>query len=267
MLSAVLACFNESHYLDQSLPRLGFCDEIIVFDLGSTDGSAAAAQRQGAVVIPHAWVPFREKIIQKMLDAARYDWVLMTDPDLLIPAGAGRGIKTLITDLEDAGLGAIYLPMVTCYSGQPLRYGQKSGRRAYRAVVHKERVSFSDLLHHKGVSMAPNYFPVCLRSETPEDDIQHHWIDTWSAAMAKARRYLPHEGRTRHATGQLFSWPKMLQELFDSLKVDLRRFAFLDWHATQVMLFQLWYTWRANLALRDYERNALQNDRDAKPGP
>jgi hypothetical protein len=46
----------------------------------------------------------------------------------------------------------------------------------------------------------------------------------------------------------------MIGELRHSLSMDLRRRAFGDWRAIQVMVFQLWYTWKANLALRAYER-------------
>jgi glycosyltransferase involved in cell wall biosynthesis len=255
-VTAALACYNEAHYLEASLPRLDFCDEVLVVDLGSEDQSIAVARAHGARVLEHEWVPFRERIVQWMLEEAGHDWVLFCDPDLVLPAGVGERIHGLLAAHTPEGLGMVYLPMVTCFGPDPLRYGQKSGRRAYRALVHRQRVQLADLLHHKGVQLDPDSRAVCLRPQGDADLIRHYWIDNWQDAMAKARRYLPYEGRTRAAVGQRFSWGGLFGELLASLRADVRRMAFLEWRASQVMLFQLWYTWKANLALRDHGRGA-----------
>lgn len=256
-ISAALVCLDEAHHLRRSLPRLDFCDELLVVDLGSRDGSVEVAQAHGARVIPHEWVPFREIIIGEMLRQVGHDWVLMSDPDLLFPEGVGERLKGLLAQAQDPGLGMVYLPLTTCYGETPLRRGQKAGRRAYRAVVHRERVELSDLLHHKGVSLRPGFGSACLLPTGPEDQILHYWIGGWDDALRKAQRYLPHEGRTRHAVGQKFSWRGALRETLGGLWLDLRKGALLDWRAIQVMVFQFWYTWQANLALRRFQ---VEND-------
>lgn len=254
MISAVIVCYNEAHHLAQSLPRLSFCDEVLLADLGSEDGSAEVARQHGARVVTHAWVPFREMIIQDLLAQASHDWVLMSDPDLLFPHGVGVRLEALIAEGTDHSLGMIYLPMVTCFGGEPLHHGQKSGRRAYRALVHRQRVELADLLHHKGVRLKEGYNALCLRPQGANDQIRHLWIDNLQDASRKAARYLPHEGRTRAALGQRFGWRRALGEMAQSLYRDLRTRAFLDRRASQVMFFQLWYVWQANMALRRFER-------------
>ncbi len=254
-VTAALACYNEAHYLEASLPRLDFCDEILVVDLGSQDRSMEVARDHGARVLEHEWVPFRERIVQWMVEEASHDWVLFCDPDLVLPPGVGERLQGLLAAHTPQGLGMVYLPMVTCFGPEPLRYGQKSGRRAYRALVHRRRVRLADLLHHKGVQLNPDAVAVCLRPHNEDDAIRHYWIDSWQDAMAKARRYLPYEGRTRAAGGQRFSWGGLIEELLANLRADVRRLAFLERRAAQVMVFQLWYTWRANLALREHHRS------------
>lgn len=87
-----------------------------------------------------------------------------------------------------------------------------------------------------------------------EEVICHYWIDTLREAFIKGHRYLPYEPEKRHALGQTFSWRRMFSELGRDLKMDLRKLAFLEWRAFQVMFFQLWYTYMANITLRRVER-------------
>jgi glycosyltransferase involved in cell wall biosynthesis len=254
-ISAAIACFNEAHFLAQSLPRLSFCDEILVVDLGSQDNSAGVAGEHGARVLHHEWAPFRERIVQYMAAQASHDWILFSDPDLMFPDGIGVRIRALLQQADPHRLGMLYLPMRTCYGTRPLRRGQKGSVRGYRALIHRERVVLSTLLHHKGVLLKEGCTGLCLRPDGEQDLIQHYWINNWADAMHKARRYLPYEGETRQSLGQKFSWKGALRETAASLASDLRSLAFLDWRATQVMFFQGWYTWKANLALREYERS------------
>lgn len=254
-ISAAIACYNEARDLSRSLPRLAFCDEIVVVDLGSEDRSVEVARAHGARVVEHAWVPFREKIARLMVERARHDWVLFSDPDLLFPDGVGDRLKSLLLDDDLDNLAMVYLPMRTCFQGRPLRRGQKGDVRGYRALIHRRRVHLADLLHHKGVGHHAGTATVCLRPRHPEEVILHDWVDGWSDLMDRARRYLPYEGEARLATGRPFSWGGALREIWSGLKTDLRTGAILDWRACQVMLFQLWYTWQANLAARNHERS------------
>jgi hypothetical protein len=61
------------------------------------------------------------------------------------------------------------------------------------------------------------------------------------------------EGESRHALGRCFSWRGAFVEVLRSIRLDLRQAAFKDKRAVQVMFFQVWYLWNANLAWRRYE--------------
>jgi glycosyltransferase involved in cell wall biosynthesis len=253
-LSAVVVVFNEEQFLAECLDRLSFCDEKIVIDLGSKDHSAEVAEAHGAQVLRHEWVPFAEKVRAFGIGQAAFDWIILCDPDLYFPAEAGEALRRLISRYEDDGLGMIYLPMQTWFGDKPLAYGQKGGLRGFRAAIHRNRVRVEGLVHHRGTDLVDPYFALGAPSlnKTP---LVHHWVQTFNEAVIKARRYHLYEAESRHALGQAFSWKGMWRELWSSAKQDIRKRAWLDKRSSQVLLFQLWYIWMANMALRASERD------------
>ena len=253
MISAVVVVYNEARYLSECLRRLTFCDEILVIDLGSQDESIEIAKGQGARVIQHEWVPFAEKVRGFALEHVKNDWVIFVDPDLYIPTSLGEKLRVLIGNHSDHNLGMVFLPIFTFFGSKPLRFGQKGGRRGYLGVIHRDRVEIPAFLHFHGVQLRDGFFALCLIAADNEV-ICHYWIDTLREAFIKGRRYLPYEPEKRHALGQTFSWRRMFSELWRSLKMDLRKLAFLEWRALQVMFFQLWYTYMANITLRRFKR-------------
>lgn len=79
-ISGVVICLNEADRIQRCLESLAFCDEIVVVDSGSTDGTADIARRCGARVVEQ---PFLGYVKQKnfALDLARHDWVVCLDAD------------------------------------------------------------------------------------------------------------------------------------------------------------------------------------------
>lgn len=251
-LSGIVVAYNEARFLPECLKRLSFCDELIVVDLGSQDNSVAIAESYASKILHHERVQFAEKVHQFALEHAQHDWVVLADPDLYFPSGIGPRLRELIAACSGFEIGIIYLPLLTCFGGIPLVYGQKGGVRSYRGVINRKRVEVLDYLHHRGITLKGNSYSVGLLREGDEA-VTHYWVDSIRDALPKARRYLPYEGESRHAAGISFSWVGMFQELLNSLKSDLRQSAFRDWRAFQVMVFQLWYLLNANLSWHQYE--------------
>jgi len=79
-LSGVVTTFNNAATLEQCLASLRFCDELIVLDSGSTDGTRDIAARFGARIAER---PFEGYGPQKQhaIDLATHDWVLLLDAD------------------------------------------------------------------------------------------------------------------------------------------------------------------------------------------
>jgi glycosyltransferase involved in cell wall biosynthesis len=97
-LSAVLIKKNEETLLPGALESVAFCDETVVVDCGSTDGTRALAERAGARVIVNA--PWPGFVAQRNLavERARHDWVLCLDAD-------ERVTKALRDEIEAARSG------------------------------------------------------------------------------------------------------------------------------------------------------------------
>ncbi|MBN1264753.1 MAG: glycosyltransferase [Anaerolineales bacterium] len=258
-ISAVIVTYNEAQYLPECISRLDFCDDIIVVDIGCTDNSVEVARENGAKVLEHPWVPFAEKAWEDACRHTNNDWIVFVSPDLYLPENMGVRIKSMIARYDNTGLGAVYLPLATGFGGKVLRYGQKGGTRVYRALAHRERNHFKGYVHHRGDVLKEGYFSLCLLRQKNEA-IFHDWVDGYMDMVDKARRYLPFEAESRLGVGRHFSWKSMFREIARSLKRDLVKKAFREWPAVQVMLFQLWYYWKANMALRKEEKRLLRGN-------
>ncbi len=85
--SAAIVSHNEAHHLRDCLDRLRFCDEIVVVDLESSDDSIAVAESFGARVVSRESVLNGELLRRELIGLVRNDWVVLCDPDEILPHG------------------------------------------------------------------------------------------------------------------------------------------------------------------------------------
>jgi glycosyltransferase involved in cell wall biosynthesis len=120
-LSACIITFNEADRIERCLTAVSFCDEIIVVDSHSTDGTRDIAARLGARVIERDWPGYRSQK-QYATDIAQHEWVLCVDADEWVTAE----LSTEIQALKARGFPAMdgySVPRLTVYLGAPLRHG------------------------------------------------------------------------------------------------------------------------------------------------
>ena len=79
-LSAVVTTLDNAATLEECLLSLSFCDEIVLLDSGSRDGTLVIAQRHGARVYTEAFKGYGPQK-QSAVDKAAHDWVLLLDAD------------------------------------------------------------------------------------------------------------------------------------------------------------------------------------------
>ena len=129
-LSACVITLNEADRIDACLRSVSFCDEIVVVDAHSTDGTRERAVRLGARVIERDWPGYRSQK-QFAVDAARHDWVLCLDADERVSAQ----LAAEIVALRAGGFGAaagFSVPRITDYFGRFLRHGNAYPDRLVR---------------------------------------------------------------------------------------------------------------------------------------
>src|SRR5215510_4094507 len=80
IISATIITLNESDRIAETIRSLSCCDEVIVVDSGSTDGTREIAARMGARVFTRQWDGYSG---QKNFAAeqASHDWILSIDAD------------------------------------------------------------------------------------------------------------------------------------------------------------------------------------------
>ena len=84
-LSITLICKNEEHNLERLLPQLGFADEVVVVDTGSTDGTVAVAQKFTKAVYDFAWCDDFSKARNYAISRATCDYIMWLDADDILP--------------------------------------------------------------------------------------------------------------------------------------------------------------------------------------
>src|SRR5579871_4536002 len=77
-LSACIITLNEADRIEACLRALSFCDELLVVDAHSGDGTRERAAALGARVIERDWPGYRSQK-QFAVEAASNDWVLCLD--------------------------------------------------------------------------------------------------------------------------------------------------------------------------------------------
>lgn len=189
-LSAVIITLNAASQLEECLRSVAFCDEIVVVDSGSTDGTIEIAERHGACVIRSEWRGFGPQK-QFAAEQAKYDWVLCVDADERV----GEALRASI----EAALAAPDAPafrFARCnrFMGRYLRHGEGYPDWSLR-LFHRRRARWSDDAVHERVVAGGTV-------ATLAGDLMHESADTLDGYLAKQNRYTTLAAREAAARGQ-----------------------------------------------------------------
>lgn len=105
-LAGVVLCLNETTNLPRCLASLAWCDDLLVLDSGSSDGSQACAEHHGARVLQHRQ-PGRFLISEQRNWALehgglRSEWVLFLDADEEVGTACRQAIQRAIANPQAA---------------------------------------------------------------------------------------------------------------------------------------------------------------------
>jgi glycosyltransferase involved in cell wall biosynthesis len=225
---------------------------LIVIDLGSNDDSLEIARKCGVEIIQHEWVPYVELIWPEALSLARNDWLLRADPDEVFALPLVEDLGRTISGAET--LAMVELPHQYYFQQRPIKTTFWGGVKYIVKVFHRDRVFFRPLVH-RGILCKDGYDIRSIEAN-PQNVIKHIWADSFGHLFQKHLRYISHEGKTKHASGDRFSWCKCIIETVAALKHNLFDHKGIQGGPLGVFLsiFYSWYVFMSWLSLRRYQR-------------
>ncbi len=115
-VSAIVICGNEADHIEACLESVAWCDEIIVVDSFSTDGTFELAAPRATCLVRHPWSGY---VAQKRyaLSLANHPWVLNIDADERVSPELRLRLERLLAD-DGAGCDAFAVPRLVHYLGR-----------------------------------------------------------------------------------------------------------------------------------------------------
>ncbi len=128
-VSIVFMVKDEVDRLGPSLASVGWAEEVLVADTGSTDGTVELARAAGARVESIPWEGY-VATRNRALALARYDWVLVLDADERVSPGLAEEVRRVVESPD--GAAAFRMPRLSHIGAQPIRHGVWSPDRKLR---------------------------------------------------------------------------------------------------------------------------------------
>jgi glycosyltransferase involved in cell wall biosynthesis len=216
-LSAIVIAYNEAANIGACLDTLAFCDERIVVDSGSSDGTADIARGKGARVEFHDWRGFGP---QKnfALSLATGDWVLSIDADERVTPDLAGAIKAA---LADANADGFEIPRRSSFCGREMRHAGWFPDYVLR-LFRRGKAKFDDAPVHERV--------ICSGTvKRLGQPLIHHPVLKLEDALSRMDRYSTASAQALVASGRRVSFLAGIGHgLFTFLRVYILRLGFLD---------------------------------------
>jgi glycosyltransferase involved in cell wall biosynthesis len=108
-VTGMVICLDEAERIEACLRSLSFCDELLVIDSGSTDGTQAIAARLGARIIERPFVSWND---QKDFGRreSKHPWVLNLDADEVVSEGLAAEIGAQLAAGVPSDIAAFRFP-------------------------------------------------------------------------------------------------------------------------------------------------------------
>ena len=240
-LSACIITFNEAGRIESCLRSLAFCDEIIVVDSHSTDGTRELAAALGARVIERDFAGYRSQK-QFAVDSARHDWVLCLDADERVSAQ----LRAEILALRQGGLTSAAgwsIPRITDYFGRFLRHGNAYPDRLVR-LFDRRRGGWAGYEIHENTRIDG-------RIGRLHGHLEHYSYRSLKDHQTRMQRYADLMAQALYAGGKRCGLlPVLLNPQWRFVRGYLLRLGFLDgWRGLVFALVESGYVRRKYLGL------------------
>ena len=220
-ITATIITRDEEDNIARAIRSVGFCDEVLVVDSGSTDRTVAVAKSLGAKVICRDWPGYAA---QKNFAAeqARHDWILSLDADEAVTPRLATSIQ-LLTPAAVRCSGYDF-PRLARYCGRWIRHSGWYPDRKIRLYdrtmgrwvgnyVHESVQVDGDLGHLDG-------------------DLLHYTCDSIEAHRANLERYTDLAARELRDSGRrVGALRPLLAPAYSFVKAYVLQLGFLDGRA------------------------------------
>jgi glycosyltransferase involved in cell wall biosynthesis len=147
-VSAVLITFNEENNLRQCLPKLAWCNEIIIVDSGSTDATVKLCRAFGCKVYHKVFNGYGAQKRYAVAQATN-DWVLCLDADEIL---SDELISEIQTEMQAPSADGYHMPMSLVFMNREFKHGKESWRYFMR-LFNKTKGGFNDSKVHEKIEL------------------------------------------------------------------------------------------------------------------
>ena len=200
-LSACIITFNEADRIADCLASVAFCDEVVVVDSGSSDGTAAIAERLGARVLVRPFDGYRS---QKAFAAAQAsnEWILSLDADERISVDLQESVQAARAGGFEGAAGYRFARL-SFYFGKFLKHGNAYPDRGLRLFDRRRGGWRGEREIHEAASVDG---PVLLL----KGDVIHYPYRSLEQQLAKTQTYARMMAEHEHARGKRASLLKLV---------------------------------------------------------
>lgn len=216
-LSAVIITLNAASQLEDCLKSVAFCDEIVVVDSGSTDGTQVLAEKHGARVIVSEWRGFGPQK-QFAVEQAAHDWVFCIDADERVSDRLRASIDDVLVSPAQV---AYRFPRCNRFMGRYLRHGEGYPDWSLRLFDRRHGRWSDDPVHEKVIADG--------EVGTLVGDLMHDSAETLDSYLAKQNRYTTLAAKDAIARGKSATAAQIvLSPMLRFIKFYVIRLGFLD---------------------------------------
>jgi glycosyltransferase involved in cell wall biosynthesis len=177
-LSAILICKNEAANIEACLQSVSFCDEIVVVDSGSIDGTQHIARRFTEKVFEQSWLGFGPQK-NVALDHATGDWVFSIDCDERVTPALRDAVLQAVK--QGGAHAAFAVTRRNAFLGRTIRFGDWRNDTPVR-LFRRNAGRFSPDPVHERVLVQGSIGAL-------SGVLQHHPFDSLHAMVDTMQRY------------------------------------------------------------------------------
>lgn len=151
-LSAVILSRNEEDHIEKTIKSLPFCNEIILIDSYSSDGTTEIARKRKAIVFERELDSDFSAQRNYGFEKAKGEWVLFIDADEIVSKELARDIQKTINN--NPRNSTYYIKRRDFWWGKELKYGELRKVRTQGLVrlVKKDSGEWQGLVHETFVA-------------------------------------------------------------------------------------------------------------------